>query len=338
METAKEQKWGTQSLYIASNLNDIFVPVGRTYTENKALACDFTCTGIRFSAECEGDVSVYITSTAKAYFTLYINGERTDDRIAVAKGSSWVTVAKELPRSVYEFELVKQSQYTMATVSLKEVRLTGIFRAAQSRKLFIEFYGDSILNGSNIYLGGTSVETSDGTRAFGWLTAKALNADCNIIGCGGLGLSVSGMDWIMDDVWNLAGSNLKTSTPVYDFGRVPDFVVIELGDNDAARASQTTIRKYKIQVKNFVEKIREKYGDSVPIVWLYGYHPETYWEHTKYVLDLLGGKEANLYYCRLTESYISKDNGGDGNHPNVQTSEVMAEELTSYLKNLLKKQ
>lgn len=323
---------------VADKVNAIFLPIGRTYVRNGGLACDFTCTGIKFNATCEGTISVALRTDSDTYFTVYVDGERTENRIKATSGSTWVDIATGLQRGEHEIMLVKQTQFSMATTELSNVRICGTFseELPKQKDLFIEFYGDSILNGSNIFLGGTSAYTSDGTQAFGWLTAQALGADCNIIGCGGLGLSVSGDNFVMDDVWNLNGSLRADGVTKYDFKRTPDVVVVELGVNDEARKGNTTEAKYKAAVLQFVKNLREAYGKDVPIVWVYGYHDQAYWTLTKEALDsVYAGENDNIYYCKLSKSYIPTAQGGDGWHPNVKTSQTMAEELTAFLKTIL---
>ncbi|MBQ9086468.1 MAG: hypothetical protein IJY47_04705 [Clostridia bacterium] len=339
-EATDPTPWETVTLNVVNHLPSVFLPVGRTYTRNGSLACDFTCTGIRFSAECEGDVSVYIRSTSKAYFTLYVNGKRADQRFSVSNSFEWITLAQDLPKGTYDFEFVKHSQYHMATVELQKVSLTGIFHPApEQRKLFIEYYGDSIVNGSNIHVGTkTNTENSDGTLAYGWLTAQALNADCNIVGRGGLSLSVESEMDIMNDVFDLCGSSQLQNVPTYDFARIPDVVVVNMGCNDGARATQTTVETFKARVTELIHNIRTKYGDDIRIVWIYGYRRDAkeYWDYIKEVMEQMGGEYGNLYACQVSVCYIPKSEGGDGYHPDVKNAQIMANEVTAYLQNLLK--
>ena len=76
------------------------------------------------------------------------------------------------------------------------------------------------MNGSNIYKGGTSVTSTDGTLAFGYMAALALNADCNIIGRGGMGLypKDSGTEG-MNEIWNLTSSAKAPGAQEYDLSR-----------------------------------------------------------------------------------------------------------------------
>ena len=325
-------------LNILENNPSVFSPVGRTYGREGSLACDFTCTGIRFSAKCEGDVAIYARSTSKAYFTLYINGERVDERFAVTNQFGWITLAEDLPKATYEFEFVKQSQYHMATAELQKLQLTGIFQdAPEERPLFIEYYGDSIVNGSNIHVAPpTNTENSDGTLAYGWLTAKALNADCSIVGRGGQSLSVETEMDIMDDIFSLCGSSQLKDVPTYDFARKPDVVVVNMGCNDGAKGA--AIAPFKARVEELINNIRTKYGDDIKIVWIYGYRRDAkeYWDHIKQVMEDMGGEYGNLYACQVSVCYIPKSEGGDGYHPDVKNSAIMAEEVTAFLKELLK--
>ena len=328
----------TTEMNILDHIPAIFAPVGRTYERDGSLACDFTCTGIRFSAKCEGTVAIYARSTSKAYFTLYINGERVDERFAVTDQFSWITLVEDLPKGNYEFEFVKQSQYHMATAELKKLQLTGVLQnAPEERPLFIEYYGDSIVNGSNIHVAPpTNTENSDGTLAYGWLTAKALNADCSIVGRGGQSLSVETEMDIMDDIFSLCGSSQLKDVPTYDFARKPDVVVVNMGCNDGAKGA--AIAPFKARVEELINNIRTKYGDDIKIVWIYGYRRDAkeYWDHIKQVMEDMGGEYGNLYACQVSVCYIPKSEGGDGYHPDVKNSAIMAEEVTAFLRELLK--
>ena len=54
------------------------------------------------------------------------------------------------------------------------------------------------------------------------------------------------------------------------------------------------------------------------------------------IIAELGGEAANLYVCRLSDAAASTAIGGDGIHPNIETSKTMAAELAAYLEEILK--
>ena len=326
---------GETSASIPAHTSDIFRTLGRTYQRNGGIACDFTCTGVRFNAYCEGEIYMRLHTSADTYFTVYIDGERSDDRIyAKSSTAGWLTVATDIPRGDHEIMIVKQSQFTMSQTELREIKISGEFKEIPAeRELFVEFYGDSIVNGSNVYLGGTSAKTSDGTMAFGWLAAEAIGADCNIIGCGGLGLSISGSDFVMGDIYDLNGSLKVSGVTKYDFARIPDAVVIELGVNDQVRGADVTV--YKTKARKMIEDLRAKYGEDVPIIWLTGYHDKDFFTNTLSVITELGGESANLYTYKTDLHYLTASQGGDGYHPDVKHAKAFAAEVAECLRQVL---
>lgn len=308
--------------------------MGRTFFRNGGLACDFSCTGIKFTAACKGVVSVAFTTSANCYFTVYIDGVRVSERLLVQSKDNGkpIAVAEFEEYGEREISIVKQSQYAMALCEINEVKLLGSFgkRPAQKER-FIEFYGDSILNGSNIYMGGTSTATSDATYAFGYLTALALNADCNIIGRGGMGLypkdsSTDGMN----EIWEYCGGT-TSNAPLYDFGRTPDVVVVELGCNDVVSDRYTDAR-YKESIRVMVDNLRGIYGNEMKIIWCYGLNAtmDEKWPLVKETLDGLNA-DGNILYCLLPNASLSKAEGGDGWHPNQEMSKDIADSLTDFI-------
>ena len=326
---------------IAAHMKDIFRSVGRTYEgSNGVLSCDLTCSGIRFNTFCEGNVTVKLTNNGSTgYFTVYVDGVRQPTRYSAKAGTSTLTIATGLQRGEHEIMLVKQGQFVMNTVDLIEVSVVGEFLAIpEEKELFIEFYGDSILNGSNVLLQpgkGTSPETSDGTSAFGWLTAERLNADCSIVGVGGLGVVKSGIpQYNIDVLHDVCGHPDHSGVPTYKFTRIPDVVVIELGVNDEARGADMVV--YKQKARAFILKLREVYGEDVPIIWLHGYHDKNFWGPTQDVINELGGEDANIFVCKTEQTYIPASRGGDGWHPDEEGSLLMAKKLAKTINKILK--
>ena len=330
-----------QNRNIYENTATTFRTIGRTYERNSGLACDFACTGIEFNALCEGEIYLNIEATSEAFLTVYIDGERSRDRIIVDGSASWVRVAREIERGEHTIMIVNQTQFPMATLIMNEVRIIGEFRDKPAdRDLFIEFYGDSILNGSNVYLGGTSAATSDATNGFGWLAAQYLDADCNIVGHGGLGLVRGSTDYGMLDLYDLCGSIKLTGVPEYDFARKPDAVVIELGINDYVNGGlSATPDVFAAGVETFIGNLRAKYGANVPIVWVYGYRDDEqdFWAATKETLDSLkAAGDSNIHYCRVSTAYVPKSQGGDGWHPNARMARTFGSEVAEFLESILK--
>ncbi len=351
--TQAPKEYNYQTLRISEHLDDIFRTLGRTYVKGDRLYLDFSNTGIHFVADCKDVVSVqiFINServVAANYFSIYIDGELSPTRLYVDKsisGQSFV-IARGLEPGVHEFRLVNQTQFIWTQASLGEITLQGEFlKKPAQRELFLEFYGDSISNGANVYMGGTSVHTTDSTKSYAWLTAEALNADMSGVGCSAIGLTCNNRNFIMKDLLHHCGAQyssgadkngvlLMEDIPLYDFARIPDAVVIALGTNDGANAEKEI---FKTELTRLVNHLREKYGKDVPIVYLTGYSAGAYNTVAPKLLEDMGGEAANLFVCKLSYASVPKAEGGDGTHPNVETSQVMARELSSFLKDLLQK-
>ena len=338
-----------QVLEVAEHLDDIFDPLGRTYVNSEGqFQMDFACSGIRFAAECEGDVRIEINTHRTVRFTVYIDGVRSNMEpvLTDAKGLS-VRIARDLPRGYHEFCIVDATQFIWGNASFGSVTVQGNFlpKPAQ-RELFLEFYGDSILNGSNVRMGGSSVQNSDSTQAFGWLTAQKLNADMSLVGCGGIGLTKNKRSFWMKDIIEYCGAQYSLPTnspdghllpgiPKYSFERIPDAVIIEQGVNDGSNATQPIFRT---ELTNMIHLLREKYGTEVPIVLLTGYTAGKYYNSSiPTIVADLGGESAGLYICKLSNASATTAMGGDGTHPNIETSERMATELAAFLEKLLAK-
>ena len=326
-----------ENVVLANQQARLFRQIGRTFiaeSDSKTLRCDFTCTGIAFNVVCKGDVKVKFWASAECYFTVYIDGVRMQERLHV-KGSdsnSFITVASFDTYEAREIRLVKQSQYAFAYSGISDVQILGSFgKRPKQKERFIEYYGDSALNGSNILKGGTSVKSTDGTLAFGYMSALALNADCNIIGRGGMGLypknsSTEGLN----EIWNLTSSSKAPGVQEYDFSRTPDVVVVVLGGNDVS-SDRYTPQRFKESIQVMIENIRSIYGNDMKIVWCYGYSKSKmdYWDIEKAALDEVN--DGTIMYCPITCIAIPKSEGGDGLHTDVAGGAVQGAELAQFL-------
>ncbi|MBQ8432613.1 MAG: hypothetical protein IJX28_06980 [Clostridia bacterium] len=339
------------TLNVAEHTSDVFRALGRTYVKDNLFNIDFACGGIHFAAHCEGDVKVQINSAKDTRFTIYVDGVRSDLRLQVTSSNSgqYFTIAKDLPRGEHDFRLISQTQFIWTYGSIGNVTVKGVFLDKPAdRELYLEFYGDSILNGSNVLVAGGGINASDATQAFGFVTAEMMNADMALIGCSSIGLTTNSRSFVMKDLVNYAGArysafstskteHLLPGIPEWDFSRVPSAIIIEQGVNDGNNAST---QAFENAVKEMVDNLRSKYGADVPIVFPIGYSRPNAAYNTALpkIVEKLGGESANLYICKLSDA-ASKTvvPGGDGTHPGVESTKKMATELSEYLKTILKK-
>lgn len=347
--TEPEKPLTETTLNVAEHTSDVFRQLGRTYVKDNALNVDFACGGIEFSAECEGDVKVQINSARDTRFTIYVDGVRSNLRPQVTTSNSgyYVTIASKLERGEHTFRIISQTQFIWSYGSIGNVKITGNFLPKPAdREIYLEFYGDSILNGSNIFCSGSSsINSSDATQAFGFVTAEMMNADMALIGCSSIGLTKNSRSFVMKDIWNYAGArysafstskdeHLLGGIPEWDFSRIPSAIIIEQGVNDGSNAST---QAFENAVKEMVDNLRSKYGKDVPIVFPVGYSKPALAYNTALpkIVEKLGGAEANLYICKLSDAATGVP-GGDGTHPGVDSTKKMAQELSDFLKTVIK--
>ncbi|MBE6628890.1 MAG: hypothetical protein E7629_08195 [Ruminococcaceae bacterium] len=288
-----------------------------------------------------------INSARDTRFTIYVDGVRSNLRPQVTTSNSgyYVTIASKLERGEHTFRIISQTQFIWTYGSIGNVKITGNFLPKPAdREIYLEFYGDSILNGSNIFCSGGGINASDATQAFGFVTAEMMNADMALIGCSSIGLTKNSRSFVMKDIWNYAGArysafstsaseHLLPGIPEWDFSRIPSAIIIEQGVNDGSNASS---QAFEDAVKEMVDNLRSKYGKDVPIVFPVGYCKGAYNTSLPQIVSKLGGAEANLYICQMSNASVSKEDGGDGTHPGVETSKKMAQELSDFLKTVIK--
>ena len=347
--TEPEKPLTETTLNVADHTTDVFRQLGRTYVKDKVLNIDFACGGIHFAAYCEGDVRVQINSARDTRFTIYVDGVRSNLRpqVTTSNSGSYITIASNLPRGEHDFRVISQTQFIWTYGSIENVKIKGNFLPKPAdRELYLEFYGDSNLNGSNIFCSGSSsINSSDATQAFGFVTAEMMNADMALIGCSSIGLTKNSRSFVMKDIWNYAGArysafstskdeHLLGGIPEWDFSRVPSAIIIEQGVNDGSNAST---QAFEDAVKEMVNNLRSKYGKDVPIVFPVGYSKPALAYNTALpkIVEKLGGAEANLYICKLSDAATGVS-GGDGTHPGVESTKKMAQELSDFLKTVIK--
>ncbi len=317
--------------------------LGRTALTEEGLQCDFVATGISFRAHIGAELRFRAISPADAYFTVFADGERLPQRY-VARGSGTVTVS--LPAKPQEtcplrhIEIIKQNEAIFAPALLLSLSYFGSpAMPTEEKDLYLEFLGDSITGGSCNLLkgeapaGGPDHNSSiwqDGTLAYSYLTARALDADVSIINRSGIGVHTGwsnqdGSGFNMDRYWPCRSFVRSEEQMDFSQARVPDAVIINLGTNDVTFPSEEA--PFQKSVADLIRLVRTSYGVDMPIVWAYNMMCEGYSGRVKTVFAALGGEEKGLYTVSLTRN----TEGGIG-HPSVAGHAVCAKELAAFLR------
>ena len=251
--------------------------------------------------------------TSEPWISVYINGSPVS-RFMVEKGQpEWVCICRGMnPEKENLISIYKDTQPMTGeahhSLFIHQVGLSddGSFAEIKTRKLSIEFVGDSITSGEGLAGNPDEMEWITqwfvGSKTYAAQAARALDADFSVVSQCGWGLcwgwdgnpgsrippfyeQVCGVAW--GDYQEKLGAHKK-----WDFKGGSDFVVINLGTNDNGAFFQAPWNaekeglKYKLNLENGVpaEKEREditsgvidflktvrRCNPSAKIIWVWG--------------------------------------------------------------------
>ena len=319
---------------------------GRTTISEGGIICDHSASGIEFSGTMKGDVYLNIvTSGVKSgctttYFTVYIDGERQPQRLEAGLGKTELRVARFPNGGEHTVKVIKQteSNYTICLVQSIKLDEGSLSAPPKQSDLYIEFIGDSLTCGmGNIGVNSSpnpqTPEWEDATQSYGYMIAEQLGADYSIISQSGIGIAGSWHNPLFDYYTKASYSRDKKTD--YDFKRIPDIIVINLGTNDYflnkdKDPNMCTPPEVEQKTGEFIKLVRECYGKDVPIVWAYGFVGTFLYDSIKGAIDTLGGENEKIYMCEL-----SKNTGGAQYHPDVNGHKTAAAELLPTIKELV---
>lgn len=320
---------------------------GRWSETLDGLAIDNVGSGIEFCGNMKGEVYVEIRTHGDAYFSVYIDGVKQEERLKVRDGrrATMLCVA-DLGETAadHTIRVVKQTEARYARAEYRSITVDGTLSAPPSEKdIYIEFAGSSLCCGmGNIGWPDMGVPKSqsaqyeEGTQGFAFLAAEALGADHSILGVSGMGLAKTWFPPLTLDKYYNAASYYRDEDVKFDFesARTPDIVVLNVGKNDGQLTSQdgsltpSTDEEFVAAARSTLDFLREKYGDEVVIVWAYDIYDAMRMSLIEPILEEYGGESAGYYACKVTSNRL----GGDY-HTDVAGHEQAAKDLVEFMKS-----
>lgn len=311
-----------------------FLGVRRLSTEGQ-INCDWTCSGLEMNVQCtaDGDITFRASASANCYFRAYIDGQAWGGErpyYQVGTGTTRI-VLKDVPAGRHTVRLIKVTGHTLARAQITEVKFCGNILAEKpaDNDLCLEFVGDSICCGWGMI--GTKDGTytgQDGSLAYPYLVAQAMNADYSITALSGQGLLVGN-----PNVANgyLAASPLRESG-AYSFERKADIVVVNIGTNDYGQreAQNITAEKFYQAYLNFLGSIKTQNGSGCRIVCVYNTMNDTFAESIQRAVSDAGGENVGIHLLQLSRTANPNNNG----HPGIEEQAAYAETLTAFLRDL----
>ena len=301
------------------------------------ITCDWSASGIEFTATFSGDVTFEVNATTKmgggkegCNFRAYVDGaiyKNGESDYYEAKGASTI-VLKNVPEGTHTVRLVKATGYTLANVELKNVYLNGTVAetAPAANELFIEFVGDSISCGWGVVGAFDGAYSSqDATLAYPYLIADALDADYSVVALSGQGI-IKGNPGIANGY--KYASPFRSKATEYAFTRKANVVVINADTNDAYDNYPTA--NYIEALGDFVEYVREKNGADTHIILVCNMMKVLYTEAIGNFVKDLGGAESKYYVYKATTAA-----GVHTAHPTAEENVKYAEELGGMINAIL---
>ncbi len=262
--------------------------LGRTYEHSKGLILAFSASGIEFNVNAKylgvtiaGDSGVSGSeNNSSARIVAFVNGQRFLDKM-ISKKSETFTIFDEDKNveGLVQILKVSESANSLAAITSLTVNENGIVSPAKERALKMEFIGDSITCGYGVddpvKEHHFKTSTEDATKTYAFKTAQALNADWSFVSVSGWGI-ISGYSGdgrkvsnsVIPRVYDKLGFSWGNTIFGINPGNVswnfdsyqPDYVVINLGTNDASYTKKKAdrLQEYIDSYVAFLKQIRQK--------------------------------------------------------------------------------
>lgn len=264
--------------------------VGRTYLSDNILwlalsgaGAEFTYTGKKLDITIVGDGTISGSADNQARVAVYVDGERTDEKMIDAEEVVLSAFESDEEKTV-TVKIVKLSECAMSCCGIKPIEIADgeSIAPAPARAHTIEFIGDSITCGygvdDEVKEHPFSTTTEDVTKAYAYKTAQLLDADYSMFSVSGYGI-ISGYTTgdtpvsaqTVPQYYGSLGfsySSFDGTSPQsldWDFESFkPEVIVINLGTNDASYTGGKSDRQeeYKLAYIEFIKQVREKNPDA----------------------------------------------------------------------------
>jgi hypothetical protein len=308
------------------------------------LAPRFWSPGVYLRARFKGTrCEVQLNDEAQAaemhnWITIVIDN-KAPKRIKLAAVKNRIKVADSLADRVHTVLICKATESAVGYLDFAGIWCKALLPLTEKPLHKIEFIGNSITcglgNDMTIPCGqGQWFDQHNAYMAYGPVTARALNADWQLTSVSGIGLvrSCCGQPMIMPVVFDKV--NLRDNLIPWTFKNYqPDVVTVCLGQNDGIIDSALFCSAYV----TFIKRLRGYYPNATLVCltspMAYGALDD---QQKRYISGVLGAMHAtgenNLYSYHFAKTYI----GGCSNHPSLTEHQLIADELTAYLRKLKK--
>jgi lysophospholipase L1-like esterase len=272
------------------------------------------------------------------YIVLVVDGKYSRFKLPAAENK--LSVGGNLKDTIHTVILSKCTETNIGYIQFNGVSCRELLNCPTPPKRKIECFGNSITCGTGsdqslVACGqGDWQDQHNACLSYGALTARALNAQCHLTSVSGIGLihSCCDMDIVMPQVYdkiNLRENKLRWNFSLYQ----PDVITICLGQNDGIQDKEKFCNAYI----DFIKKLRKVYPRTQFVLLTSPMADDKLLPVLKDYLATVVNSINKHGDKKVTKFFFSRSyNSGCDAHPNLQEHELIAKELTTYLRKLMR--
>lgn len=311
-------------------------PVGRLHKDNNMLFMEHSAANFTLTGELQGNVTATVwaerTSSIEDPIGLFVevDGAVRFVSVPVRSQHTGITLATNLSPGKHTIRVYKASDAANNIICFSAVRYCGRLSKTPVSNRRIEFLGDSITAGADVFPLDSTQRAQYGAitsyYSYAKYTADALGASHYSVANSGwrLGYSVN-PQYTIRAVYPYQSMRSCYEGGEYAFDYDPDVVVINLGTNDRYTADYSAYMK---DARELLELVRAK-NPSATIIWAYGAmdtaHLSNDW--IKSAVENFAATDGNAFYVPLP-----LNNAGANQHPNQAGQQANANTLVNTIK------
>ena len=330
-----------QILYAAQstgvdNLLNLTNPVGRLHKDNNMMLLEHSAANFTITGRLQGNVTATVwaerSSSIEDPVGLFVEVDGAVRFVSVPVVCHYtnITLAENLSAGKHTIRVYKASDAANNIICVSALRYSGLLSKTPTATRTIEFLGDSITAGADVFALGSSQRNQYGAitsyYSYAKMTADALGAAHYSVANSGWRLCYSiNPQYTIRSVYPYQSMRSGYEGGEYGFALDPDVVVINLGTNDRYTADYSAYTK---DVKELLALVRDK-NPNATIIWAYGAmdtaHDSNQWIKT--AVENFAATDGNTYYVPLP-----LNNSGANQHPNQAGQQACANTLVNTIK------
>ena len=328
-----KQSIGAEALLAMAN------PVGRLHKSNQMLFMEHSASNFTLSGQLQGDVTATVwveqaRSPADQHgLFIEVDGIMRYEKISACSKYIHVTLAKNLIPGKHTIRVYKATDAANDITYINTIQYSGQLTKSPVAERRIEFLGDSITAGIDVFPIGSAQHQKYGAATSYFSYAKKT---ADLLGASHYSVANSGwrLCYTLSPLYTIRsvypyramGSAYNGGEYAFDFD--PQVVVINLGTNDRFTADSATYQK---DVTQLLQIVRQK-NPQAAIFWAYGAmdagHGSNQW--IRAAVNAFAASDGNAYYVPLPQNNL-----GANMHPNEAGQDAIAKTLADAISKVM---